>query len=471
MFKKLLTNLPFNPSLLGQVNFYTQRLRNEAFVRGAGLTTLLLALIIQTFAVISPPQHSLAKSPNDIVYGGFTTKNQMVQYCLHPETEPHQDVAKILEYYGVGCDNIASASTTTITIRSNAADYHSLGRNDVSNPSPRNHKNWTIYQVKIPGVSEALWMKDLQYWDSGAYSSYKVLRVTNKDGKVIYIMYDCGNIVTVGKYTPPPPPPAPKPTPTPTKPTPKPTTPVPPKPVPVTDVCTKVPGVQTSKDQCDVCPNIPLEQSSPNECYPCPAAQTDTEATACLTFTKTGSNQTRGIANANNTKAQAGDVISYQLTVKNTGKVEFKDFVFDENLADVLEYADVSDFGGGVLTTNNHLVWPKRTVPANDSIKVQFAVKVKTPIPNTPQSASDPGSYDLCMVNVFYGQTVTVCVQPPVNKQIEVVATSLPNTGPGTSLAVTFGIVALVGYFFARNRLMVEELVIVRDEFSGGGVA
>jgi hypothetical protein len=75
------------------------------------------------------------------------------------------------------------------------------------------------------------------------------------------------------------------------------------------------------------------------------------------------------------------------------------------------------------------------------------------------------------MTNVFYGETVTICVKPPINKQIEVVAGTLPNTGPGTSLLITMGVVSLMGYFFARNKLMVEELVIVRDEFTSGGMA
>ena len=89
MFKKLLSNLPFNPSLLGQVSFYTKRLRRETFVRGAGLAMLTLAIVIQTFAVVSPPQRSLAKSPNDIIYGGFTTRDQAVLYCLDQNKDIH----------------------------------------------------------------------------------------------------------------------------------------------------------------------------------------------------------------------------------------------------------------------------------------------------------------------------------------------------------------------------------------------
>ena len=416
MFKKLLTNLPFNPSLLGQVSFYTQRLRNEAFVRGTGLVTLALALIIQVFAVVSPPQHSLGRSTNDILYGGFTTKAQVVQHCVNDD----QDFKKILEYYGVSCALLSDKGiTTTIKSTDHNKQLDSLGRNPQPATNAKNGKPSDQYEVKVPGVG-TFYMKNLWYWDTYSYSSYKVVQVTNKYGNVIYVMYDCGNIVTIGKYTPPAPP-APKPTPKAPTPAPKP-------------------------------PTVP--SPSPN-----------------LSFEKKARNDSRNITNADGTVANAGDVIIYTLSVKNSGTGDFTNFIFDENLNDVLEYADMNDFGGGTLNSTNHLVWPARTVAAGQTLTVSFAVKVKSPIPSTPQSSSDPGSFDLCMTNVFYDKSVTICLKAPVNKQIETATTTLPNTGPGTSLMVTFGIVALVGYFFARNRLMVEELVIVRDEYSAGGMA
>lgn len=500
MFKKLLTNLPFNPSLLGQVGFYTERLRRETFFRGAGIVTLALAIIIQTFAIVSPPQSSLAKSPNDIIYGGFTTRDQAVLYCL----DQNKDIHLVFEYYGLNCDIIANAETVTINSTDYGKNLNSLGRVPQPATNPQNGKPSDQYAVNIPGV-EQLYMKNLWYWDTYSSSSYKVLKMTNTHGQTVFIMYDCGNLITVGKYTPPAPAPAPTPKPTPT-----------PSPTPIVDKCPNIPGVQTSttqcdvcpnvvgtqtslsqcdvcpalagiqtsvlqcdvcpnvagiqtsRSQCDVCPNIPGEQSNQNQCYPCPAAQTNTSATACMQFTKKAANQTRGIDNANGTTANSNDIIAYSLTATNKGKTEFKDFVFDENLADVLEYSGMNDYGGGTLTNNQHLVWPKRSIAPGETMKVQFSVKVKSPIPNTPRSSSDPASYDLCMTNVFYGETVTICVKPPLSKQVEAASTSLPNTGPGSSMFITFGIVSIMGYFFARNRTMVDELDIVRHEFTSG---
>ena len=52
MFKKLISNLPFNPSLIGQVSFYAKRLRKEESIRRAGFGFMALAMFIQLFAVI-----------------------------------------------------------------------------------------------------------------------------------------------------------------------------------------------------------------------------------------------------------------------------------------------------------------------------------------------------------------------------------------------------------------------------------
>jgi hypothetical protein len=96
-------------------------------------------------------------------------------------------------------------------------------------------------------------------------------------------------------------------------------------------------------------------------------------------------------------------------------------------------------------------------------------VKVKNPIPATPTSSSDPGHFDLTMTNV-YGNTITIKLPGSVTKTTEVVTSTLPNTGPGTTIAIGFGITMIIGYFFARSRLMAKELAIVKAEYVSGGV-
>jgi hypothetical protein len=91
------------------------------------------------------------------------------------------------------------------------------------------------------------------------------------------------------------------------------------------------------------------------------------------------------------------------------------------------------------------------------------------PIPATPASSSDPGHFDLTMTNV-YGNSITIKVPGSVTKTTEVVTTSLPNTGPGETLIAGFFMTVVIGYFFARSRLMAKELAIIKTDYSSGGI-
>ncbi len=457
MFKKLLSNLPFNPGLLNQVAFYSRRLNRETAVRRLGFGLILAALLVNVFAVgVIKPQGTLAESSNDIIRGGFKTRLEAVAWCR----DTRKDIGKILKYYGVTCDKLAKATTVYIKSTDYNKELDSLGRNPQGDYIQRTGKPTQQYTVNISGV-HPLYMKNLWAWDSGRYSTYKVLKTTDSYGKPIFMMFDCGNIVTIKKYIPP-----------------KVTTPPPP-----TDVCPKTKGLQTNKtqcdvcpnrtgiqytlDQCDACPNIPGTQNSSNDCYPCPEARDNTESTACLNFDKHARNETANIPDANNTMAHQNDVIEYTLSVKNIGVITFKDFTMEENMADVMEYADIIDMDGGQLVDEHYVVWPAQDIVANQTMTKHITVKVKADIRQIPASTSDPGSYDLVMTNVFYGKSVDIELPPAVHKRVELTSKKLPDTGPGTTLAVGFGMAVVVGYFFARSRTMSEEIEIIKDEFVG----
>lgn len=552
MFKKLLSNLPYNPSLIGQVSFYAKRLRGEEKLRRIGLVFVALSFVVQMFAFISAPEPTLAESDNDIIRGGFQTREQAVLHCLNGSI----DFYKILTYYGVGCDDVAKAST--ITIRSTAADYDSLGRTQqgatVYRPVTGKTNQTDEYSVNIPGV-QTLWMKNLRAWDSYSHSDYKVLKMTRSDGKVIMIMYNCGNIVTVGKYTPPAAPaPTPMPTPSPT-PTPQQTpgnavcksltatalserkyrfktvtsgtdyqvksytydfgdgntkvvnsslkssttehtysatkrydasvkiavevqgatsmvkrtldcsvgvttnTP---------DACPYVEGTQSTTSECDVCPSISGTQSQPEECKPCQESQSDDDALACLVTQKTATNDTQKITDANNTMANAGDKITYTFSVKNNGKTTIKNFIVEDNISDILDYATTTDLNGAKVEGTT-VRWPATTLSPGESVRKKLTVKIKNPIPRTPVSISDPTHFDLVMNNVFYDDQITIKLPPDVIKTTEIVTSSLPKTGPGETMVAVVGFTVFVSYFFARTRLFAKEMDIVRHDYATTG--
>lgn len=489
MFKKLLSNLPYNPSLIGQVSFYSRRLHHETTVRRAGIVMMCLALLIQLFAVVSPPQSSLQASPNtDLINGGFSSKQEAVGHCRNNT----QDYKKIMAYFGISCENIADASVTSIAPRDFNGKLHSMGRlaYGVKGETP----------LRIPGAG-TFYVR--HFWSLNHDPSYKALKLKNKQGTTFFILFGCGNIVAIGIPQEVPPEDVcdnipgvqttkedcdvcenidgvqldekecdtcPN----------KPGTQsgdncdvCPNKPGEQTkykecDVCPNIPGVQTKESKCDVCPDIDGEQTDESQCKPCEESQTKNDLTACLGYVKSARNTTQGIDDANGTTAKPGDVIEYTMSTTNNGKITIKDYVVNEGIGDVLDYADVVDLHGGTKGEYDIVSWPAINIDAGATITNKVTVKIKEMLPNTPASSSDPEHFNMIMTNV-YGNTVNIKLPGSVPKQIEVVTTQLPKTGPGTSLAVAFLLTVVIAYFFARSRLLAKELDIVRTDFGSVG--
>ena len=598
MFKKLLSNLPFNPSLLDQVSFYTERLKGERFVRGMGFFTLILALLLQSFAVISPPQSSLAASGNDIIPGGITSQADAVKWCT-----TNLEIETIFKHFGVSCEAVSGGSVVNVNSRDHNNQLYSLGRYPYQKPG----------EVSVPIGSQTFYMRPLSAWDSGTSSTYQAIKGTRANGTTFYILFNCGNIVIIGAPEQPaegaldevnctnifgwafdrslpsksievhiyidnglwtgvtandsrPDVGSAFPgagnnhgysigTPSSIKdgqshkveayaigidnsgnkdnanpligvktvrlhcsnPTPTPTTTTPPSPTDACpnlagiqtnsnqcDVCPNTPGVQSSTSQCDLCPNIsgiqtsvsqcdvcpnlsgvqvstsqcdlcpaiPGVQSNTNECKPCDKSTGETDTSSCIVLSKKARNITRDIADADGTTARGGDVISYTLSARNTGLATAEDFEIEESIGDVLDYAEITDIHGGSWDKNTNIItWPKKDILAGATNTALLTVKIKNPVPQTPISTSNPGTGDLTMTNV-YGNAINIKLPPTIVKTTEQITTkTLPNTGPGTSMVMIVSMVMLVGYFYARNRLMVDELLIVKREFSVGGPA
>jgi len=78
MFRKLVSSLPFSPALVGQLGFYARRLSKEQATRRLGLIFTMLALLVQSFTLFSPPEQTYAASPsNECQYTNALTKNDI----------------------------------------------------------------------------------------------------------------------------------------------------------------------------------------------------------------------------------------------------------------------------------------------------------------------------------------------------------------------------------------------------------
>lgn len=169
-----------------------------------------------------------------------------------------------------------------------------------------------------------------------------------------------------------------------------------------------------------------------------------------------------------NSKVRGGDELEYTLITTNTNNY---DVVVDveDYIGDILDYAELdldalAEAGGTFDEESNKVVWEDVTVPARDQVKSVFKVKMISPVPATNRPSDQGGDYD-CEITNEYGDRLSLAVACPAVKGIE----TLPNTGPGTSMAITTGITFVVGYFFARSRLMSKELDLIRNDYSTTG--
>lgn len=121
MFRKLVSNLSFSPALITQVGFYARRLRQEEVTRRMTVVFVVLALIVQSLAVFSPPESANASSEQDLIRGGVKNLDDfLARYDRNTD-----DIRDIYTTLGVQRDEIAAATPGTLNSKD---DIYSVSR-------------------------------------------------------------------------------------------------------------------------------------------------------------------------------------------------------------------------------------------------------------------------------------------------------------------------------------------------------
>lgn len=537
MFRKIVSNLAFSPALVGQLGFYAKRLRKEEATRRVGLIFTALALVVQSFAVFSPPESANAANGNNVIYGGYSNKKELLDiYDRNKDSAGHKDIQEIYKYFGITRQDIVNGDMSTINSRDHSNKIKSVGRS-------KSDFERTAYAVT--GTSTTVYSGLLSNWDSTSWtiphgSQYTALVGKRAvDGQWFAIMTGCGNPIYITLPPPPPPPPAP--------------------PAAACSALTIAPLTRTkfnftatattsngatisgytytikdskgvvvytkvvpsatksnvlsydfTKDgnytasvtvntsvgaktgpscqkaltvtpevRCTVNPDYPA--TSP-ECKPCEDDKKiwykDKDCHSAFKETKTVRNTSQLINDANNTTVRPGDRLEYRLSVKNVGTTTGP-YTIEDDLADVLEYADIIDTGGGTLLTKengapveriNTVVWPAVTIKPGDTIEKIVSVQVKSTIPATPQSLGNPESYNCRMVNTFAKNQTVTTIDCPTPKVVEQVVEQLPHTGASENILFAGGVLAVVVYFYARSRQVKREVRLIRRDLNAGTI-
>lgn len=184
---------------------------------------------------------------------------------------------------------------------------------------------------------------------------------------------------------------------------------------------------------------------------------------------KTAINVSRGSVSAADTTAQENDIISYAITIKNKASTDTT-VKFEDHLADVLEYAILSDNGGGSFNkATNILSWPdEKLAPYAEDVRT-FTVRVLDAIPATAQGISNPSSYDCIMTNAF-GNTIALNVNCPTPKIVEQITSKLPKTSVNKNILFSSIIFIITLYFYARTRQIKQEIKLIRHSLNAGTI-
>lgn len=207
MINKLLANLPFNPSLIEDVSFYTKRLRQEESLRRTGLILVVLSMFVQIFAATIPPEKSFAASTNDVINGGVSTLPELQGKCKRSDDvlsngKPgsNKGAKGLYERFGLSCAELVPEScaehggkkicNVDFNFQSmGAAGVKTVGRE--STGASCDLGPYGPHQVSFCGRNAATW--------SGVEAAYDFGVRKGSDGVYyhIWVLKGCGNIAYV----------------------------------------------------------------------------------------------------------------------------------------------------------------------------------------------------------------------------------------------------------------------------------
>lgn len=210
----------------------------------------------------------------------------------------------------------------------------------------------------------------------------------------------------------------------------------------------------------------------PEQPLPPPPDTPDTPGPPALSKTVKNITQNLSGDEAINSTVKPGDELEYSLITFNSQSTPAANFEISDFIGDILDYADLDNGflaqqGGSFDDANKKVVWANQTLNAGEDNLKTFRVKIKNPIPSTNSPSTVSTGFD-CVISNEYGNEISMNVECPILKSVE----TLPNTGPGTAVAISVGLTSFSGYFLARNNLLSKELLfILKNKYtSSGGV-
>jgi len=137
MFRKIVTELAYSPALAGSLGSYIKQLRNERSKRQIGLIFVFLAVVIQLFAGLFPPESANAGNPSILIDGGVQSVDEYLDYY----DQNAKNIRDMLSSLGINRADIAASKQAALPT-SDTVSFWSM-QNDRS-------ENSTAYSFQMP---------------------------------------------------------------------------------------------------------------------------------------------------------------------------------------------------------------------------------------------------------------------------------------------------------------------------------
>ncbi len=401
MFRKLVSNIAFSPSLVSELKPYAVRVNKELIIRRVSLLCMSVALIIHLLVVLIPAKPTLIASGNDIIFGGAdkTPSGIIASFTANADSQGRTDIAPIFNHYGLSEENIKEYRLEELR-PNNEDDYVITGR-------LARGIDTEVTQTVTNGP--LLYLRPLESVQAPTRSS-EAIRIETSQG-TRWILLESGNIVFNRTSAP-----------------------------------STNNGIQNTA--------------------PCLPSSSAINSSSCLERSVKVRNITSRINDANNSSAKPGDTIEYTLSLQNKTQSIIEKQVLTENVEDILEYSDVIDASGASFQEKpvKSLSWQPIDIAPNQTVSRTILIKVKSTLPSTPASTSDPLAFDqkLALTN---GNTVVISLPVRATKAIEQAIAQLPIFITPLSFGITLFLFLITLYFYQRARIIAQELDVLLQEF------
>lgn len=185
MFKKLISRLPFNPSLISNLRDYDLKLKKELRLRVIGILVLVMVLVLQVIVVIFPPANATISSPDNLMSVSGGTFNQLFKDC----SDNLDQYQSILASYELACSDLYAGKIVDLNLDTMGNSLFSLNRLSYD----------TSDETAVVVNGHQLYVRKLSFGNQLESAYLKVLKI-ELSSQTIYVALNSGNIISTKEF-------------------------------------------------------------------------------------------------------------------------------------------------------------------------------------------------------------------------------------------------------------------------------